>query len=264
MTNDQFSLENKTVLITGAGGKLAQTFIKVLLSKGARVIGMDIQDNPNLYKDIVDKNNSKFKYIKSDITNRDQLREIKEELTILNFMPNVIVNNAAAGQVTFIDGNLVDFTKFPVEVWDQNLNVNLTGTLNICQIFGSYLEEQKNGSIVNISSTYGFLGCDQSVYGDSGLNSSIAYAATKAGVIGMTKYLAAYWGKSNIRVNAIAPAGIYNDHKDPFYSNYVKKIMLGKMGAPEDIANAIVYLSSEASKWVTGTILSVDGGYSAW
>ena len=134
----------------------------------------------------------------------------------------------------------------------------------ICQVFGRYLEKANEGSIINMSSTYGLVGCDQSIYGDSRLNSSIAYAATKAGIVGITKYLAAYWGNKNIRVNAVAPAGIYNNQPEPFYSNYVKKIMLGRMGDPSDISNALIYLASDASKWVTGTTLSVDGGYVSW
>ncbi len=264
MVENSFSLQNKIILLTGASGKLALSFIRKFLEYKAIVIGLDIKDEPPVI-DSLDANLKKnFHYYKSDITNKSDLKEIFNDLSLKKILPNTLINNAAAGQVTFLNGSLVEFTQFPHEVWDANLRVNLTGALNICQVFGKYLEDTKNGSVINMSSTYGIAGCDQRIYGDSGLNSSIAYAATKSALIGMTKYLAAYWGDLNIRVNAVAPAGVFNDHKDPFYSNYVNKIMLGKMCEADDITNALIYLSSDASKYITGTVLSVDGGYTAW
>ena len=264
MIQNKFSLANKIILLTGAAGKLAKIFIKDFLQADAKVIGLDIKQNPDILNELDSGQKDRFFYYKSDITNQVELQNIFDELKNKGILPNTIINNAAAGQVTFLNGSLVDFTEFPIEVWNENLKVNLTGALNICQIFGKYLEEIKSGSIINMSSTYGLAGCDQRIYGDSGLNSSIAYAATKSALIGMTKYLAAYWGKNNIRVNAVAPAGVFNNHTDPFYSNYVEKIMLGKMADGDDISNALIYLSSEASKYITGTVLSVDGGYTAW
>ncbi len=264
MYKDQFSLEEKTILITGAAGKLAKTFLRDFLNRGGKVLCLDIVDEPTHIKELNSSYEDRIFYQKCDITKKLSLKEVYNQAKKNNFLPNVLINNAAAGQVTFIEGSLVDFTEFPLEVWNENLKVNLTGALNICQVFGKYLEEIENGSIINMSSTYGLVGCDQRIYGDSGLNSSIAYAATKAALIGMTKYLAAYWGSKNIRVNSVAPAGIFNNHTDPFYSNYVNKIMLGRMGDAEDISNALIYLSSDASTWITGTVLSVDGGYISW
>lgn len=263
MNEDQFSLNKKTILLTGAGGKLAKTFIKDFINKGAKILALDVIDEPSHIKDLKENSNNIY-YCKCDITDKEALNGVFSKVSKENFLPNVLINNAAAGQVTFIGGSLVDFTEFPIEVWNENLKVNLTGALNICQVFGKHLQEIKSGSIINMSSTYGIVGCDQRIYGDSGLNSSIAYAATKSALIGMTKYLAAYWGSKNIRVNAVAPAGIFNNHTDPFYSNYVNKIMLGRMGAPTDISNALIYLSSNASEWITGTVLSIDGGYVSW
>lgn len=264
MLKNKFSLKDKVILITGAAGKLAKVFIEDFLKYEAIVIGLDIKDQKRLLNNIDDDYKKRFFYFKVDITSKIELQKIFDELKAKNICPNTIINNAAAGQVTFFNGSLVDFTEFPLEVWNENLKVNLTGALNICQVFGKYLEKKKEGSIINMSSTYGLAGCDQRIYGDSGLNSSIAYAATKSALIGMTKYLAAYWGEKNIRVNAVAPAGVFNNHKDPFYSNYVSKIMLGKMADADDISNALIYLSSDASKYITGTVLSVDGGYTAW
>tara|TARA_B100000242_G_scaffold293796_1_gene273116 strand:- start:9206 stop:10000 length:795 start_codon:yes stop_codon:yes gene_type:complete len=264
MIKNRFTLQNKIILITGASGKLANDFIKDFINNDAIVIGIDIKDDAPIFDELNVKLKNNFFYYKTDISNKKELSKIFDDLELKKLLPNTLINNAAAGQVTFLNGSLVEFTEFPQEVWDENLKVNLTGALNICQIFGKYLEENKSGSIINMSSTYGISGCDQRIYGDSGLNSSIAYAATKSALIGMTKYLAAYWGSYNIRVNAVAPAGVFNNHKDPFYSNYVNKIMLGKMCDVDDISNALIYLASDASKYITGTVLSVDGGYTAW
>tara|TARA_Y100000991_G_C21969333_1_gene348551 strand:+ start:901 stop:1695 length:795 start_codon:yes stop_codon:yes gene_type:complete len=264
MTVNKFSLSSKNILITGAGGKLAKHFIKDFIECGARVIGIDIKIDNNYLESLEKSYKDKFIFFKSNITQKKELYEINNKLKSINYLPNVLINNAAAGQVTFLEGDLVKFTEFPQEVWNENLQVNLTGALNICQIFGANLEKEESGSVINMSSTYGLVGCDQRIYGDSGLNSSIAYAATKSALVGMTKYLASYWGHLNIRVNAVAPSGVFNNHKDPFLSNYVNKIMLGKMAEPDDISNALIYLSSDASKYITGTVLSVDGGYTGW
>jgi len=261
MGSPKFSLDGKTVLITGSCGKLGKVVIGHLIDAGARVIGIDIVTATDLSAEYSISN---FIYRQVDITSKGELVSLAAELETINWLPNVIINNAAAGQVSFISGDLVDFTEFPDEVWQKNLQVNLSGTLYVCQVFGKHLETTNDASIINISSTYGIVGCDQSIYGDSRLNSSIAYATTKSGIIGFTRYLAAYWGNKGIRVNAIAPAGIYNNQPEPFYSNYVRKIMLGRMGEASDISGALIYLASDAAKWVTGTILSVDGGYVAW
>ena len=213
---NKFSLSEKIILITGAGGKLAKHFIKDFIDCGAKVVGIDITIDENYLDDLKKDYKDKFRFFNCDITDKKNLNQINEELNNINYSPNVLINNAAAEQVTFLEGNLVEFTNFPQEVWDQNLRVNLTGALNITQIFGKNLEKVKSGSVINMSSTYGIVGCDQRIYGDSGLNSSIAYAATKSALIGMTKYLASYWGHLNIRVNAVAPSGVFNNHKDPF------------------------------------------------
>lgn len=264
MSLDRFSLENKVILITGAAGKLAKIFIKDFLNNNASVIGLDIKDDNEFLNSYMKEYKGRFLYKKCDISSKQELLNLKNYLESIKLLPNTLINNAAAGQVTFLNGDLVKFTEFPEEVWNENLKVNLTGALNLLQVFGSHLENIKTGSVINMSSTYGLVGCDQRIYGNSRLNSSIAYAATKSALVGMTKYLAAYWGEFNIRVNAIAPAGVFNNHTDPFYTNYINKIMLGKMADAEDISNALMYLASDASKYITGTVISVDGGYTAW
>ena len=259
MVKDFFDLTGKIILVTGAGGKLGSHYCDELAKRGAKVIGLDITE-----QNAANNSSSNIYYYQCDITRKESLFKLYEELKVENNLPNVLINNAAAGQVTFIEGDLVEFTEFPTEVWEANLSVNLTGALNILQVFGKYLESINEGSIINISSTYGVVGCDQRIYGDSRLNSSIAYAATKSGLIGMTRYLAAYWGESNIRVNALAPGGVFNNHKDPFLSNYLNKTMIKRMGTKDDILAAIIYLASDASSWVTGSVMMVDGGFTAW
>ena len=134
---------------------------------------------------------------------------------------------------------MVDFEDFPIDVWESNLAVNLTGAFLCCQEAGKQMLERKKGVILNISSIYGVVGCDQRIYGDSGLNSNIAYAATKSGLINFTRYLASYWQGKNIRVNCLSPGGVYNNQPDDFYNNYIEKTMLKKMSKPEDLVSAI-------------------------
>jgi NAD(P)-dependent dehydrogenase (short-subunit alcohol dehydrogenase family) len=177
---------------------------------------------------------------------------------------DVLVNNAAANQLTVFDGKLVGFEDFPLEFWQDNLDVNLTGAFLCSQSAGKRMTEQGSGVILNIGSVYGVVACDQRIYGDTGINSSVAYATTKSGILNFTRYLASYWQGKNIRVNCLSPGGVFNNQGEPFLSNYTGKTMLKSMADLDDLASALLYLVSDASKWVTGANLMVDGGWTAW
>jgi NAD(P)-dependent dehydrogenase (short-subunit alcohol dehydrogenase family) len=162
------------------------------------------------------------------------------------------------------DGKLVGFEDFPLEFWQDNLDVNLTGAFLCSQSAGKRMTEQGSGVILNIGSVYGVVACDQRIYGDTGINSSVAYATTKSGILNFTRYLASYWQGKNIRVNCLSPGGVFNNQGEPFLSNYTGKTMLKSMADLDDLASALLYLVSDASKWVTGANLMVDGGWTAW
>jgi len=260
---DKFRLDGKVVVLTGAGGFLGSFFSKFLYDKGAKVILVDNEKYNECCK-LVSGMDGCFA-VKCNITNELEVDYFTD--TIFRMMKNVdiLINNAAARQTTIVDGKNVGFERFPVELWQQNLDVNLTGTFLCCREFGKHFIEQGHGVILNMGSQYGIIGCDQRVYGDTGMiNSSAAYAATKSGILGLTRYLAAYWQGKNIRVNCLSPGGVFHDQDTQFVKNYVEKTMIKRMGTPEDLANAVLYLISDASEWVTGFDMVVDGGWTAW
>ena len=158
------------------------------------------------------------------------------------------------------------FEEFPSDVWASSIAVNLTGAFYCCREFGRQMVKQNKGVIVNIASTYGIVGADQRIYGKNKINSPISYAAAKAAIINMTRYLASYWHGKNIRVNTLSPGGVldkkYQD-KD-FIKRYSEKTILGRMANKEEYNGAILFLLSDASSYMTGANLVVDGGWTAW
>lgn len=262
-----YDLTGRAVVLTGATGKLGQYYADLLAEQGANLALIDLDKDKveNLSKEIGQKHGVKCIGISVDISNKSNLTKAFE--TILNKLHavDILINNAAAIQVTVFEGNLHEFEDFPLEVWQSNLDVNLTGAFLCCQLAGRQMIKQKKGVILNIGSVYGIVGCDQRIYGDSGINSSIAYATTKSGIVNFTRYLASYWQGKNIRVNSLSPGGVSNESQtDEFLKNYHYRTMLKRMANKDDLGAAVLYLVSDASDWVTGTDMVVDGGWTAW
>lgn len=156
------------------------------------------------------------------------------------------------------------FEECELDTWNKCLNVNLTGVFLCSKIIGCEMIKLGKGSIINIGSIYGLVGPDQSIYGDSGINSSAVYSASKSGVIGLTKYLATYWGNKGIRVNCLTLGGVENGQDQEFINKYSAKTPLGRMAKKEDYKGALLFLASEASAYMTGANLVIDGGWTAW
>jgi|TARA_B110000438_G_scaffold286054_1_gene316871 NAD(P)-dependent dehydrogenase (short-subunit alcohol dehydrogenase family) len=261
-----YDLSEEIIVLTGAAGKLGRHYANAFLKADAKVVLLDSsQEALDSYLNELDESyHPNALPLACDITDKKEVEEAFGKIKNTFGNCSILVNNAAAVQVTFLEGSLVDFEEFPIEVWKSNLDVNLTGAFLCCQEAGKHMLDRKKGVILNISSIYGVVGCDQRIYGDSGLNSNVAYAATKSGLINFTRYLASYWQGKNIRVNCLSPGGVYNNQPDEFYENYTSKTMLKKMSQPEDLVSAIFYLVSDASGMVTGINHLVDGGYTAW
>jgi len=262
------SLNNKKLLLTGASGKLGQHYIEVLNKLGVIVIAVDV--NTNQLIKIAKKQNEKYSLEKvvvyeTDISDKEKVKELFSRIYESYGPIDILVNNAAYSQIEHIDkGNVQSFENFSDEIWKNTLKVNLDGAFYCCQEAGKHMLKNGKGVIVNISSVYGVVAADQRIYGESGLNSNIAYAVSKAGLINMSKYLASYWQGKNIRVNTLSPGGVYNNQEDSFVKKYEYKTMLKRMAKKEDLSSALVYLISDSSDFVTGFNLIVDGGWTAW
>ena len=215
------------------------------------------------------KFHTKAKSYTGDISKKSELVEMKRK--ILNDFKTVygLVNNAAytaKGSRKESVKYASSFEEFPFELWTKSIDINLTGVFLCCQEFGKIMLKQKKGVIVNISSTYGLVGSDQRIYGETKLNTPISYASTKGAVVNLTRYLAAYWHGKNIRVNTLTPGGVIDEsyQSKEFIKKYSEKTILGRMARSDEYNGALLFLMSDASSYMTGANLVIDGGWTAW
>ncbi len=266
--NKLFSLESKVAIVTGACGLLGKKHCEALAMAGAHVIVADLDET--IAKQFAQELGDTHMGIALDVSNDLSVMEVKEAVLDRYGKIDVLVNNAAINDM-FENPQLAleksKFENYPLAMWKKSLDVNVTGVFLCCQVFGSAMEEAKSGSIINIASTYGVVAPNQSIYrdeeGKQKFFKSAAYPTTKGAVISFTKFLAAYWGSSNVRVNALSPGGVENKQDDFFVSNYKSHTLLGRMAQPTDYQGALIFLASDASSYMTGANLIVDGGWTA-
>lgn len=265
MVHSLFTLEDKVAIVTGANGLIGRKHCLALKEAGATVISCDIQ--PEAIGDLISLDTD---YICVDVTDKESLTIAKDEILHRYGRIDILVNNAAINDM-FENPDLAAeqsrFENYPLEMWQKSLQVNVTGVFLCAQVFGSIMAERGSGSIINVASTYGMVGPDQKIYinpeGKQVFYKSVSYPATKGAVINFTRFLAAYWGEKGVRVNTLSPGGVENGQEDWFVQNYSAKTCLGRMAKAEDYMGAIVFLASEASAYMTGANLVVDGGWTA-
>ncbi|NWF89860.1 MAG: SDR family oxidoreductase [Ignavibacteriaceae bacterium] len=267
--NIMFSLEGKIALVTGALGLLGQEHCKALSEAGATVIAADLDDNA--CEEFASSISKKAVGMKLDVTNKNSLLSARSRIVDTFGQLDVLVNNAAINDMLEDPKTSLEESKFenyPLEAWNKAINVNLTGVFLCSQILGSHMAHRGSGSIINIASTYGMVAPNQSLYKDASGNQVFfkppAYSASKGAVVSFTKYLAAYWGERNVRVNALSPGGVQNNQAKYFVENYSALTPIKRMANKFDFKGALVFLASDASSYMTGANLVVDGGWTCW
>lgn len=261
----RFSLEGRVIAVTGAAGILGIRFCKELIASGAKVAAID-HDAEALARLVaaVGPTNALATY-SADIRERSQVAEVRKQAEAALGPVDGLLNNAATKSPNFFE----PFETFPIEDWDHVMSVNLTGSVVCAQEFGGEMARRRRGSIVNVLSIYGILAPDQRIYEGSeylgrAINTPAIYSASKAGLWGLTSYLSAYWGARGVRVNALTPGGIFSGQNDTFVKRYSARVPMDRMGEADDLCGALVYLMSDASGYVTGQNIAVDGGLSVW
>lgn len=260
---DKFRLDGKVVVLTGAAGIIGTQIVKAFIEAGARVFAID-RDASALEKNLGPLH-ANLMTCEADISNQVAVKNAFSILSSHWGEPDALLNNAATKSENFFE----PFETFPVDEWNDVMAVNLTGAMLCAQVFGSPMAKRGRGSIVNTLSIYGIVAPDQRIYEGSeylgrAINTPAIYAASKAGLWGLTKYLAAYWGHRGVRVNAVTPGGVFSGQNTTFVENYSRRTPLGHMAQTDDMVNAMRYLTSDAAKYVTGHNLVVDGGWTAW
>ncbi len=271
---EKFDLTGRVAIVTGGVGLLGEEFCRTLAEAGAAVVVVDLNASTSqAVADTLTNGGTQALAVPTDITQPDSVNALVEK-TLSTFGRLDILVNSAALDPKF-DPDAVNkgitpgaFEDYPLDLWNSALNVNLTGMFLMTQAcVKPMIEQGKKGSVINICSTYGLNGPDQRIYVKDGKRIAfkpVYYTVTKAGVMGFTKYLAAYYAETEIRVNALTPGGVFNNHEDYFVKNYSAKTILGRMARKDEMNGALLFLASDASSYMTGNNVIVDGGWTAW
>jgi NAD(P)-dependent dehydrogenase (short-subunit alcohol dehydrogenase family) len=268
----KFTLSGRTAVITGGAGLLGKEFCRTLAEAGAQVVVADLDESA------AENTAASLKaegypaaHVRVDVTSPASTQAMVTA-ALDNFGRLDILVNSAALDPKFDPQHQITqannaFENYPLEAWNQALEVNLTGMFLCCQAAVRSMSGQGRGSIINLCSTYGLVGPDQRLYqrpGQPPQYKPVYYSVTKAGVLGLTRYLATYYAGTEIRVNALTPGGVYNNHDEVFLKQYAARTVMGRMASKDDMNGAVLFLASDASAYMTGSNLVVDGGWTAW
>lgn len=269
---DKFRMDGQVAVVTGGAGLLGRQFCRTLAQAGAAVVVADLNRMTAItLADNLQKDGYLAIGTGLDVTDPVSVEDMVAAAVNQFGRLDVLVCSAAmdpkfdAEHAAMQQGNA--FETYPLEAWQQALDVNLTGMFLCAQAAVKPMLAQNHGVIINICSTYGLVGPDQRIYqrpGQPPQYKPVFYSVTKAGVLGLTRYLAAYYAGRNIRVNALTPGGVYNQHDPIFVENYSYRTVMGRMAEQDEMNGALLFLASDASSYMTGANLVVDGGWTAW
>lgn len=272
MVDNLFCVKDKVIVVTGGLGQLGQQFSRTLMDRGAKVAIFDMQtDEQGLSKRFGGSyTEERLLVLSVDITRRDSIQDGLAQVNTKWGVPYGLINNAALDSPP--DAPVEEngpFETYPESSWDKIIEVNVKGVFLCCQVIGGQMAAENRGTIVNISSIYGIVSPDQRIYqyrrteGETFFK-PIAYSASKSSLLNMTRYLATYWADRNIRVNTLTFAGVFNNQDQEFLNGYCAKVPMGRMARKDEYNGAVIFLVSDASSYMTGSNMVIDGGFTAW
>jgi len=273
---NQFMITGKVVVITGGAGLIGRKHTEAVLEGDGIPVLLDLFEDSlqRVKKEFEEKYPGKVveTYV-ADITSRECLEGIRDELLAKYGHIDGLINNAAnnpkmEGGAKNMGAILLH--NFPLDIWNEDLLVGLTGAFLCAQVFGTVMEQQKSGVVINISSDYGVISPNQNIYRKEGVAEEeqiikpVSYSVVKHGLMGLTKYLATYWGKKGVRVNTLCPASLFNGQDEEFVQKISELIPMGRMSKPEEYPATVLYMLSDASSYMTGATVILDGGRTIW
>lgn len=267
---DLFDLTGRVVVVTGAFGLLGKQFCAALLQRGARIVALDQDADAEHASQLFGGGHDQILPLRVDVTDRAGLEGALDVVERRFGVPHGLVNAAALdsppGAPAAENG---PFETYPESSWDRVMAVNVKGTMLACQVIGGRMAAAGRGSIINVSSIYGVVSPDQRLYeyrraGGDEFFKPVAYSASKSAVLNLTRYLATYWAKAGVRVNTVTFGGVFNNQDARFLAGFTERVPLGRMARPDEYNGAIVFLLSDASSYMTGSNLVLDGGWTAW
>jgi NAD(P)-dependent dehydrogenase (short-subunit alcohol dehydrogenase family) len=263
-------LKDKNIVITGALGILGKHFCSALMSAGANLIIADLdQEACNTFAQQLSQEfpQQKILPLAVDLTQENSIIEWSSTIFRQIEKVDVLINNAAFKSPNFFAA----LEHFSLDDWEAVMRVNVTACFLCAREIGTKMAEEKKGNIINVSSIYGLLGPDQRIYEGSwyenlggAINTPLVYSASKGALIAMSRYLAAYWGNKGVRTNTLVPGGVSSGQNSDFNEKYSQRVPLGRMARFDDLTGALVFLASDASEYMNGQNLIIDGGFSAW
>jgi len=272
MSLDAFRLDGRVVVISGGMGQLGVRFCAAVVEAGGRVTVLDVSVEEEAVRrrfgTLADSQAMMF--LRCDITSRRDIENALARIEERWGTPQGLVNNAALDSPpnASVDEN-GPFETFPEQSWDRVMEVNAKGAFLLCQVMGGAMAKGGGGSIINVSSIYGVVSPNQELYeyrrrrGESFFK-PVAYSASKSALMNLTRYLATYWGRSGVRVNTLVLGGVFNHQDEEFLREYGARVPMGRMAEENEYSASVVYLLSDASSYMTGAELVLDGGWTAW
>jgi len=259
---EKFSLKGKVIVISGACGLIGRAFCEAVAQFGGNVVVADIpQAQPEkLAEDLRKRNGVKCIAIPVEVEKKSSVIQLKDKtLEVFRKIDGLVCAHQNKSHLKF-----EPFENVCEENWDKVIEVNLKGTFLLCQVIGSYMAQKGSGSIVTMPSTYSVVAPNQNLYEGTSLGCPAAYSASKGGIDALSRYLASYWANKGVRVNMITPHGVWNNHEEQFEKNFSRFSPMQRMSYNHEVAPALIYLLSDASSYVTGSNILVEGGWTVW